>query len=82
LKAHLRNAFTLSSISSYSRLTWLLEIPLIPIAYVIAGRYSEDRTWVFGEVIRRLADEIEGAARSKLAEQLARSGNASLVMIQ
>jgi len=39
---------------------------------LITGRYSEGDIWTFGEVIGRLADEIETAARSQLAEKLAR----------
>ncbi len=48
---------------------------------LIAGRYTEDQIWVFGEVIGRLADEIEGAARAKLANQLAHSDNAPFNVI-
>ena len=50
---------------------------------LIAGRYTEDQIWVFGEVIGRLAQEIEAAARAKLAKQLAHSDNApfNVVMI-
>jgi uncharacterized protein (DUF2336 family) len=50
---------------------------------LIAGRYTEDQIWVFGEVIGRLADEIELAARAKLANLLAHSDNApfNVVMI-
>src|SRR3984893_12176220 len=50
---------------------------------LIAGRYTEDQIWVFGEVIERLADKIELAARAKLAKLLARSDNApfNVVMI-
>jgi uncharacterized protein (DUF2336 family) len=48
---------------------------------LITGRYTEDQIWVFGEVIGRLADEIEGAARAKLANQLAHSGNAPFNVI-
>jgi uncharacterized protein (DUF2336 family) len=50
---------------------------------LIAGRYTEDQIWVFGEVIGRLADEIELAARAKLAKLLAHSNNApfNIVMI-
>jgi uncharacterized protein (DUF2336 family) len=48
---------------------------------LIAGRYTEDQIWVFGEVIGRLADEIEEAARAKLAKQLAHSGNAPFNVI-
>jgi uncharacterized protein (DUF2336 family) len=38
---------------------------------MIAGSYSDDEIWTFGEVIGRLADEIEVAARSHLAQRLA-----------
>jgi uncharacterized protein (DUF2336 family) len=38
---------------------------------MIAGRYSDEEIWSFGEVIGRLADEIEVAARAQLAKQLA-----------
>jgi uncharacterized protein (DUF2336 family) len=50
---------------------------------LIAGRFTEDQIWVFGEVIGRLAEEIEVAARAKLAKQLAHSNNApfNVVMI-
>ncbi len=50
---------------------------------LIAGRYTEDQIWVFGEVIGRLANEIELAARAKLAKLLAHSNNApfNIVMI-
>jgi uncharacterized protein (DUF2336 family) len=50
---------------------------------LISGRYTEDQIWVFGEVIGRLADEIELAARAKLAKLLAHSDNApfNIVMI-
>src|SRR5216684_7205123 len=43
---------------------------------LIAGRYSDDEIWTFGEVIGRLADEIEVAARAELARQLADFDNA------
>jgi uncharacterized protein (DUF2336 family) len=50
---------------------------------LIAGRYTEDQIWIFGEVIGRLADEIEVVARAKLANRLAHSDNApfNVVMI-
>ena len=48
---------------------------------LITGRYTEDEIWVFGEVIGRLADEIEGAARARLAKLLAHSGNAPFNVI-
>jgi uncharacterized protein (DUF2336 family) len=38
---------------------------------LMTGRYSDDEIWTFGEVIGRLADEIEVAARAELAKQLA-----------
>ena len=43
---------------------------------LIAGRYTEDQIWTFGEVIGRLAAEIELAARSELAKRLAHSDKA------
>src|ERR1700736_6213364 len=50
---------------------------------LIVGRYTEDQIWVFGEVIGRLADAIELAARAKLAKLLTHSDNApfNVVMI-
>jgi uncharacterized protein (DUF2336 family) len=48
---------------------------------LITGRYTEDQIWVFGEVIGRLAHEIEAAARAKLATRLAHSGNAPFNVI-
>ena len=38
---------------------------------LIAGRFSDDEISTFGEVIGRLADEIEVAARAQLARRLA-----------
>ncbi|MGZ5871020.1 MAG: DUF2336 domain-containing protein [Bradyrhizobium sp.] len=48
---------------------------------LIEGRYTEDQIWVFGEVIGRLADEIEHAARAKLAKRLAHSDNAPFKVV-
>jgi uncharacterized protein (DUF2336 family) len=48
---------------------------------LIEGRYTEDQIWVFGEVIGRLADEIEHAARAKLAKRLAHSDNAPFKIV-
>jgi hypothetical protein len=45
---------------------------------LIAGRYSEDEIWTFGEVIERLAEEIELASGSRLAKRLASSNNAPI----
>jgi len=49
---------------------------------LIAGRYSEDQIWTFGEVIGRLAEEIEHAARVHLANKLAPSSNAPFDVIR
>jgi uncharacterized protein (DUF2336 family) len=48
---------------------------------LIAGRYSDDDIWTFGEVIGRLADAIEVAARAQLARRLARFDNAPVNII-
>ena len=49
---------------------------------LIAGRYSEDQIWTFGEIIGRLAEEIEIAARVRLANKLAPSNNAPFNVIR
>jgi uncharacterized protein (DUF2336 family) len=43
---------------------------------LIAGRYSDSEIWIFGEVIGRLAEEIEVVARAQLATRLAHADNA------
>lgn len=48
---------------------------------LITGRFSEDEIWTFGEVITRLADEIEVAARAQLAQRLARFDGAPVNVI-
>jgi uncharacterized protein (DUF2336 family) len=48
---------------------------------LIAGRYSEEEIWTLGEVIGRLADEIEVAARAQLAKRLARFDRAPVNII-
>ena len=48
---------------------------------LIAGGYSDDEIWTFGEVIGRLADEIEVAARAQLARRLARFAKAPVNII-
>src|ERR1700720_4544364 len=48
---------------------------------LIAGRYSDDEIWTFGEVIGRLADAIEVAARAQLARRMARFDNAPVNII-
>jgi uncharacterized protein (DUF2336 family) len=49
---------------------------------LIVGRYTEDEIWVFGEVIGRLADAIEVAARAQLAKRLANVANAPINVIE
>src|SRR6202012_2336284 len=49
---------------------------------LIAGRYSEDQIWTFGEIIGRLAEEIEIAARVLLANKLAPSNNAPIKLVK
>jgi uncharacterized protein (DUF2336 family) len=43
---------------------------------LIAGTYSEDQIWTFGEIIGRLAQDIETKARARLSAKLAASNNA------
>ena len=47
---------------------------------LIAGTYSEEQIWTFGEVIGRLAQEIETSARAKLAGKLACRPNAPIAL--
>src|SRR6202140_5714184 len=49
---------------------------------LIGGRYSEDQIWTFGEVIGRLAEDIEIAARVRLANKLSPSNNAPVKIIK
>jgi uncharacterized protein (DUF2336 family) len=49
---------------------------------LIAGRYTEDQIWIFGEVIGRLAAEIELAARAKLSKRLAHSDSAPFNVVK
>jgi uncharacterized protein (DUF2336 family) len=46
------------------------------------GNYSEEDIWVFGEVIGRLADSIEVAARAKLSTRLAHASYAPVNVIE
>src|SRR5476651_477632 len=48
---------------------------------LIAGRYTEDEVWTFGEIIEWLEQEIEVAARARLAKRLARTDNAPVGLI-
>ena len=43
---------------------------------LITGQYSENQIWVFGQVIERLARDLEVVARAQLARQLAFADNA------
>jgi uncharacterized protein (DUF2336 family) len=49
---------------------------------LIAGRYTEDEIWTFGEIIERLEHEIEVAARAQLAKRLARTDNAPVGIVR
>jgi uncharacterized protein (DUF2336 family) len=49
---------------------------------LIAGQYSGDQIWTFGEVIGRLAQDIEIVARVRLANRLAPSDNAPVEIIR
>ena len=48
---------------------------------LITGRYVDDEISTFGEVIGRLADEIEVAARAQLSELMAGCDHAPLNVI-
>jgi uncharacterized protein (DUF2336 family) len=48
---------------------------------LIAGRYTDDEIWMFGEVIGRLEQDIGVAARAQLAKRLARVDNAPINII-
>jgi uncharacterized protein (DUF2336 family) len=61
----LDDAILLGSAESRARALWHTTDLLI------TGRYSDDEIETFGEVIGRLADEIEVAARAELARRLA-----------
>lgn len=49
---------------------------------LIAGRYSEEQIATFGEVINRLAAEIEHTARTQLSSKLAPSSNAPFSVVR
>ncbi len=48
---------------------------------LIVGRYTDDEIWMFGEIIGRLEQDIETAARAQLARRLARSDNAPVKIV-
>ncbi len=49
---------------------------------LMVGGYTEDEIWTFGEVIGRLADAIETAARAQLARRLAYAAHAPMNIVQ
>jgi len=49
---------------------------------LIVGSYAEDEIWTFGEVIGRLSDAIEVAARAQLAKRLANASCAPVSVIK
>jgi len=49
---------------------------------LVAGSYSEQQIWTFGEIIGRLAEEIELGARVRLAYKLAPSSNAPFKVVK
>jgi uncharacterized protein (DUF2336 family) len=49
---------------------------------LMVGGYTEEEIWTFGEVIGRLADAIEVAARARLARRLADTAHAPLNIVQ
>jgi uncharacterized protein (DUF2336 family) len=49
---------------------------------LLIGQYSEDQIWLFGEIIDRLAAELELQARAKLASLLSQSNNAPIQTIK
>jgi Uncharacterised protein conserved in bacteria (DUF2336) len=48
---------------------------------LIAGQYCEESIWVFGEIIDRLAQELEIEVRAQLSQRLANSKNAPIDLI-
>ena len=49
---------------------------------LVGGEFSEEQIRIFGDVITRLADEIEEAARAELSRRLSHSDNAPLKVVQ
>jgi hypothetical protein len=48
---------------------------------LLTGRYTEDEIRIFGDVIGRLADEIETVTRAELSRRLTRTGNAPVAVV-
>jgi uncharacterized protein (DUF2336 family) len=74
--AELEDAVSKGTAESCARALWHATDVLI------AGSYSEDEISTFGEIIERLADEIETNARAQLASKLAASRNAPLDVVK
>jgi len=74
--ADLEEAVSKGTAESCSRALWHATDILI------AGSYSEEEIWTFGEVISRLAVEIEASARARLAAKLAASHNAPFNLVR
>lgn len=49
---------------------------------LVEGEFGEEQICIFGEVIARLADEIEETARAELSRRLAHSNNAPVKVVQ
>jgi len=49
---------------------------------LLVGNYTEDEIWTFGEVIGRLSDVIEIAARARLAKSLATTARAPMKVVE
>src|SRR5579864_8391127 len=49
---------------------------------LMVGSYAEDEIWTFREVIGRLSDAIEVAARARLAESLATATRAPISVVK
>jgi uncharacterized protein (DUF2336 family) len=73
--ADLEEAVSKGTAESCLRALWLATDILI------AGSYSEEQIWTFGEIITRLAKEIELDARVRLAGKLAASNNAPFAIV-
>jgi uncharacterized protein (DUF2336 family) len=74
--AELENAVSKGTAESCARALWHATDVLI------AGSYSEDDIWTFGEIIARLAEEIESTARARLSAKLAPSNNAPFNVVR
>jgi len=76
LLAELEDAVSKGTAESCARALWHATDILI------AGSYSEDEVWTFGEIIGRLADEIEASARARLSTKLAGSNKAPVNVVR